>query len=222
MWWSRIVLGLVVSLLTACATGPQVLSADVQTSEAQGPGAAVLQGARYSFEAGLGPVGQPPTERLQAMAQMALARVGAVRDDVNPRVSVKVSGTVNVYWMNDWGPYGGWSNPRMALGLGFGGGGGAIGLGYDWPMADPTTPIYISQVSLLMRDVRTGQIVYDTRARHDGTWGDADQVLRALFVAALQGYPQPAQAMRRVNVPLYAPAPVTAPPAPATPVAPAR
>jgi len=37
----------------------------------------------------------------------------------------------------------------------------------------------------------------------------------ALFVAALEGYPQPAQGVRRVAVPLLPPAPAAAPSAPA-------
>ena len=52
------------------------------------------------------------------------------------------------------------------------------------------------------------------RARHDGPWHDTDNVLAALFVAALEGYPQPAMSVRRVGVPLV---PVTAAPAPALP-----
>ena len=39
-------------------------------------------------------------------------------------------------------------------------------------------------------------------------------MLAALFVAALEGYPQPAMSVRRVGVPLV---PVTAAPAPALP-----
>jgi hypothetical protein len=79
----------------------------------------------------------------------------------------------------------------------------------------------MSGVSLLMRDLRTGQIVYDTHARHDGTWHDTDNVLSALFAAALEGYPQPAQSVRRVGVPLLPVVSGAAGSAPATP-APAR
>lgn len=204
MWMTRTLGALVACVLTACASGPGTVDADVRTSAAQAPGNAVLQGARYRFERGPQVAGQPAPERLEALAQAALARVGAVRDDAQPRVSVQVGGYVNAYWRDD---YGGLSNPRVSLGLGLGHGwrGGGIGLGLGWPMWDTSIPAYVSEVSLLMRDLQTGQIVYDTRARHDGPRHDTDNVLAALFVAALEGYPQPATAVRRVGVPLLAP-----------------
>lgn len=226
MWMTRITLVLLASVLTACATGPRTVDAEVRTTSAQAPGNAVLQGARYRFERGALVAGQPAPEKLEAMAQAALARVGAQRDDARPRVSVQVGGYVNAYWLDDMGmPYGGMSNPRIALGIGVGGGwrGGGIGLGFGGPLWDTSIPAYISEVSLLMRDLSTGQIVYDTRARHDGPWHDTENVLAALFVAALEGYPQPAHTVRRVAVPLLPPAPAAPATAPAAPVqAPAR
>ena len=217
-WMARISLVLMTGVLVACAAGPRTVGADVRTSAAQPPGNAVLQGAHYRFERGQLVAGQPAPEKLEAMAQAALARVGAVRDDARPRVSVQVGGYVNAYWIDESGlPYGGMSNPRVALSVGVGRGwhGGGLGLGFGWPMWDPSTPAYVSEVSLLMRDLSTGQIVYDTRARHDGPWHDTENVLAALFVAALEGYPQPAQGVRRVAVPLLPPAPAAAPNAPA-------
>ncbi|MDO5291093.1 MAG: DUF4136 domain-containing protein [Pseudomonadota bacterium] len=213
------------AVLTGCASGPRTVSADVRTSAAQPPGAAVLHAPRYRFEPAPAAAGQLTPAQVQALAQAALARVGAVRDDANPRVSVQASATVNAYWVNEWGPYGGLSNPRLALGLGVGRGwrGGGIGLGWGWgvPLGSPDTLVYASEVSLLMRDVQTGQIVYDTRARHDGTAHDTDNVLAALFTAALEGYPAPAQAQRRVGVPLLPPAPAASAPAPAASPTPA-
>ncbi len=220
MWLTRIALILLASALTACATGPRTLGADVRTSAAQPPGNAVLQGAHYRFERGPLVAGQPAPEKLEAMAQAALARVGAVRDDVRPRLSVQVGGYVSAYWMDD-AYYGGLSNPRIALGMGVGRGwrGGGVGFGLGWPMSDPSIPAYVSEVSVLMRDLSTGQIVYDTRARHDGPWHDTENVLAALFVAALEGFPQPSQAVRRVGVPLLPPA-VAMPAAAGAPQAP--
>ena len=209
MWIARTALVLVASVLTACATGPRTVGADVRTSAAQPPGNAVLNSVHYRFERGPLVAGQPDPAKLEAMAQAALARVGAVRDDARPGVSVQVGGYVNAYWMDESGmPYGGLSNPRVSLGLGLGHGwrGGGIGLGFGWPMWDPSIPAYVSEVSLLMRDLQTGQIVYDTRARHDGPWHDTENVLAALFVAALEGYPQPSAGVRRVGVPLLPPA----------------
>ena len=198
------------------------------------PGAAVLQNMHYRFERTPAVAGQPAPDKLEAMAQNALARVGAQRDDAGAQVSVQVSGQVSAYWVDDWGrPLG--YGPRFSLGLGYGGWGrGGFGWGMGWPLYDPSIPAYMSEVHLLMRDLRTGQIVYDTQARHDGTWHDTDNVLSALFVAALEGYPNPPQTTRRVGVPLLpkpgtgaaaatptvgtgTPAPSPAAPVPATP-----
>lgn len=211
--------------LGACATGPRTVDAYVQTTAARAPGAAMLASAHYKFERAPQAAGQPAPERLEAMAQEAMARVGMVRDEVRPRIGVQVGGSVNAYWIDGAGGYGrpGWT-------FGFGAGhafrGGGIGFGFGAPMWDSSIPAYVSEVSVLMRDLQTGQIVYDTRARHDGPWHDTDNVLAALFVAALEGYPAPSQGSRRVDVPLFpaAPAPAALPtqPVPASASQPAR
>lgn len=219
-WITRVALLLAAAALTACASGPRTVDTDVRTVTAQGSGAAVLQGAHYRFEPSQSLAGQIAPDKLQAMAQTALTRVGLVRDDAHARISVQVSGGVSAYWYDEWRgrPYG-WGYPRFGWGLGYGWGGGAFGWGYGGPLWDPSIPAYVSEVGLLMRDLKTGQIVYDTRARHDGPWHDTDNVLAALFAAALEGYPQPAQTVRRVDVPLVpVAAPTAAAPATATPV----
>lgn len=215
MWMIRIALVAAASLLTACASGPRVVVSDVRTVAAQAPGAAVLVGAHYRFEPAAQGAGQPPVARVQALAEAALARAGLVHDEAQPKLAVQASGTVQAYWIDDWGPYGGWSNPRLALGLGYGWRGGGIGLGFGGPLwSNPSVPLYLSEAHVLMRDLQTGQIVYDSRARHDGPWHNTDAVLAALFVAALEGYPNPPAGARRVDVPV---APAAAPEAvPAT------
>ncbi len=224
-WLKCIGVAAIVGGLSACATGPRTVDAGVRTVAAQPPGAAVLQNVHYRFERGPVVAGQPAPEKLEAMAQTALARVGAQRDDAGAQVSVQVGANVGAYWVDDWGRPMGYG-PRMSLGLGYGGGWryGGFGWGMGWPLYDPSIPAYVSEVNLLMRDLRTGQIVYDTHARHDGPWHDTDNVLAALFVAALEGYPNPAQSTRQVGVPLLPPpstAAGSAPAANAAPTAPA-
>ncbi len=122
MWIARAAIISAAFLLSACATGPRIVASDVRTTAAQPPGAAVLAGARYRFERGPQAAGQPAPERLEAMAQAALARVGLERDDARARLTVQVSGTVSAYWMDDWGrPQGG--PGRLSFGLGMGRGG---------------------------------------------------------------------------------------------------
>jgi len=209
--------------LGACATGPRNVDAVVQTSTAQPPGAAVLADARYRFERAPQAVGQPAPERLEAMAEAALARVGLVRDENKPSISVQVGGNVSAYWVDGSGGWG-YGRPGWSFGLGIGHSfrGGGIGFGFGGPMWDPTIPAYLSEVSILMRDLKTGQIVYDTRARHDGVWHDTENILAALFVAALEGYPAPGQPARRVDVPLLPVSSDAAPPAPEAAGQPAR
>lgn len=206
-------IGVLATGLAGCASGPRVVTAEVRANAAQGPGAALLQAVHYRFEPQPPVAGQPAPAQVEALAQAALARVGAVRDDAQARVSVQASASVQAGWSSAWAEP---SNTRIALGFGGGWRGGGVGFGWGWggPLGwDDSVPIYISEVSLVMRDVHSGQIVYDTRARHHGPWHDTDAVLAALFVAALEGYPQPAASERRVGVPLLPPATPAAAPA---------
>ena len=67
---------------------------------------------------------------------------------------------------------------------------------------DFRTEYIFKLVSLIMRDARSGQVLYETRAQHDGARGASDTVLQALFDAALQGFPTPPAGWRRVVIPL--------------------
>lgn len=223
--WRRALAGiawpLAVLLLSACASGPRVVDVQVRTHSAQPPGDGVLNGARYRFEPGQAVVGQPAPTQLEGLAQTALARVGVLRDEQNPSVSVQVSGGVSAYWVDPWGPpYGVWG-PRGGWGVGVGYGGRYGGVG--WGMGDPDIPRYVSEVGLVMRDLRTGQIVYDSRARNDSAGYDNLSMLAGLFAATLQGYPRPPQGSYGVQVTLWPPGSMPAPPegAPAAPGAPA-
>lgn len=200
----RVILVVLATGLVACATGPRIVSSQVRSNAARSPGALLLPAVHYRFDPAQPRAGQPQPAEVEALAQTALARVGAVRDDVGARVEVQVGASVNVIWADTWGaPYDEPSNARIALGIGRGWGGGwGGGWGLGWPMWNDSLPIYVSEVSLVMRDAQSGQIVYDTHARHDGTWSNTDAVLTALFAAALQGYPDPPAGPRRVDVPL--------------------
>ena len=43
-------------------------------------------------------------------------------------------------------------------------------------------------------------MVYETHAVNDGPWSDSQAVLPAMFQAALQGFPNPPQGVRRVDI----------------------
>lgn len=212
--WPAVVLALGLAL-GGCASGPRVVTAQVHTVLAQAPGAAVLAQARYRFA--VSPAapepGQMDSARLQQLAETELARHGLVHAPDQARLSVEVSGRVQAYWVDGWGhPHG--SLSRMTFGIGVARGGWGFGLGGPlW--VDDSVPAYASELTVIMRDVQSGQIVYDSRARHDGRWHNTDAVLAALMAAALQGYPEPPQGTRRVDVPLW---PADKPDAAAEPV----
>ena len=206
--FTGLILSSAVVLLAGCATGPGMVVAQVNTTVAQPPDA-VLQAPRYRFEQGPVTPGQPAQAKLRRMAAGALASVGARRDDANPNVSVRVIGQVTMgsYDNSDgWGlPPAYWGDPAY-FGFGRGVGDGWYGNdGTGWP-GDERIPIYTSRVELTLRDVATGKIVYDTRARHVGATGDTTAVLATLFAAALQGYPNPPTGAREVDMPLPPPA----------------
>ena len=59
-------------------------------------------------------------------------------------------------------------------------------------------PSYVREVSLVLRDTASNQVVYETRAKHESPWADSLNILPAMFDAALQGFPTPpCQAVRQ-------------------------
>lgn len=59
---------------------------------------------------------------------------------------------------------------------------------------------YLREVNILLRDLGTGQVVFETRAYHEGRWPDSLKVLPAMFQAALADFPQPPAGSRTVDV----------------------
>ena len=56
------------------------------------------------------------------------------------------------------------------------------------------------EASLVIRRLIDNQVVFETRAKHDGRWSDDEAVLPAMFQAALQGFPNPPRGLRRVTI----------------------
>jgi predicted small secreted protein len=140
-------------------------------------------------------------DQLEALARNALARVGL---DLNPtiaRYSVQVVVNTLVLDRGFYGApgYGGFGYPMTGVFLGGGNRGASLGLGMSFPLRFPD-PYFKRELSLLMRELSTGQIVFETRAVHDGVWSDTLAVLPAMLDAALTGFPQPPPGTRRVNV----------------------
>ncbi|APW40487.1 hypothetical protein RD110_05435 [Rhodoferax koreense] len=200
--------------LSGCATAWRVDS-DVQTfsslpATATTPaGAAAPSPATFRFERlplqQATPAQQAAQTRLEAMALPALTQVGMVQDDAHARYNVQVSAQLQQVLPDYWDrPAPGYWWPRTSIYYGRGGGGawwpyygGGFGYGFysGWDER-----AYRREVSVVMRDAATGQVVYETRAANLGRWPVDRDVLPLMFSAALSGFPQPPAGLRRVNI----------------------
>jgi len=185
---------LFLGLLTGCAS-MRVIDSDV-VSQAAAP-AATLQSAKYRFERLPSQVNNPEAGLAEQQAQAALTAVGLERDDAQAQISVLVSFAGTQYLNDPWGRSGGSPFGNVFIGQGHR---PQVGLGLG--MRFPPTTQYRREVSLLMRDLKTGLVVYETRASHDGPWRDSGPVFATLFQAALAQFPNPPAGLRRVNIEL--------------------
>jgi hypothetical protein len=159
-----------------------------------------LQGARYRFERLPSQANNPEAGLAEQQAEAAMTAVGLVRDDANAQISVLVGFAGTQYLADPWGrplPPGAWSPYYGSISVGRGYGPN-VGLGMGMRFPPPTQ--YRREVSLIMRDLRSGQVVYETRATHDGIWSDSTQIFATMFQAALANFPNPPAGLRRVNI----------------------
>lgn len=178
---------LLLGLLLAGCASTLLVDSDVRSFSTL---SALPAGATYRFERlpSQQAAGSAQAE-LEAMAAPALANVGLQQDDKNPRYGVEVSAQVMPMispWGSPW-PYG------WGPGWGWGHWGGFWG-------APPEPPWYHREVSVVIRDLHSHQVVYETHAVHDGPWPDSRRILPVMFAAALQGFPTPPSGPRQVDI----------------------
>lgn len=153
---------------------------------------------------------------VEAAAIPVLAKVGLVPSDTAARFSLQVLlNSQRVERSADPFGYGGlggfWGYPgffgagRFGHGvIGYGSGRGAsLGLSFPFGFHDAATSQH--ELTLLMRDLGTQQLVFQSRAVHVGPWSDSLNLLPALLEAALRGFPQPPAGTRRINIELPKP-----------------
>jgi Domain of unknown function (DUF4136) len=183
-------------LLTGCAT-TRVVNSQVR-AVATVPAGAQLQGAKYRFERLPLQANNPEAGLAEQQAEQALAAVGLVRDDAQAQLSVLV-GFNNTQYIHDpagrlgaypWRPYGSVGFGRQ----------GVWGYNMGWGMNPPPMTDYRREVSLILRDLRSGQVVYETHASHAGAWRDSEPIFATLFKAALANFPNPPAGVQRVNI----------------------
>ena len=172
--------------LTGCAS-TRLVDSDVQ-SFSQLAGAPAR--ATYSFE-------RLPSQQAQGaqqsaveeQARVALAKVGLRQDSAAPFYRVQAHARTDLLAYPDY-----WDGP----GWGWGGWGGGRGFYGGLSMRFPPPTLYRREVGLILREAATGNVVYETRAVHEGVWTDNPAVFAAMFDAALNGFPTPPTGPRRI------------------------
>lgn len=180
-------------LLTACS-GMRIVDSDV-TAYSAWSSTPPRPGTPYRFERlpsqlAIG----PQQDRIEASARTSLARVGMVMEPGSARFSVQVIVNTQVVERHpdDSFAFGG-------PGVFFGAGNYGSSFGLSFPLRIGN-PYYLREIKIVMRDLGTQKVVFETRALNDGPWGDGLAVLPAMLDAALMGFPQPPPGTRRVNV----------------------
>jgi hypothetical protein len=179
--------------LSGCATS-YILDNSVQSFSSL---PAVPTQPTYRFER-LPSQQAPDQAQLEAMADAALHKAGLRRDDANPRYTVQVGARLQAVlspWADPWDGWGGFGFRRRGLGFGFGSRFGTM-----------ESPWYHREVSVIVRELATNRVVYETKATNDGPWSSSASVFPAMFEAAMQGFPNPPTGPRTVNIQVVPPA----------------
>lgn len=185
--------------ITGCA-GLRVVESDV-TAFHNWTAAPPPPGTPYRFERlpSQQAVGaqQDPVEGL---ARNALARVGMEFNPAAARYSVQVQISTRVIEQVGYG--GGYDGFGFATpGVFLAGGNRGAGFGLSFPIAYAST-YHRRELTLLVRDLATSQVAFETRAVNDGVRNETLAVLSSMMDAALQGFPQPPAGPRRIAVPV--------------------
>lgn len=137
---------------------------------------------------------------LELLAQTELAPLGWA--PANPPDQAHWAIQVSAYqqrlprapWEDPWeGSRFGWST-QVHIGVGS----GQI-MWSPW-LLRPEMPYHLRRVSLVIRDARSGQVVYETSAAHDGRWNSTPALWSAMMSAALQDFPAPPDGVRDIPI----------------------
>jgi hypothetical protein len=194
-------------LLTGCS-GMRVIDSQVLAISTLPANAPPMTGVRYRFERLPLQAQQASAEPVEAIVQEALARVGLKHTDATD-AATSYSVLVGVGVQPYWGDTGGYPLSQPWYGAGRPGGYGSLmwgtgmrgpGMGFGMGMRFPPSTSYRYEVSLLLRDLRNNQVVYETRAMHFGPWSDTHNILPVMFQAALKDFPNPPAGGRKINI----------------------
>ena len=182
-----LILALLAALWLSGCSGMRLVDSEVRSFASA---TLVPAGARYRFERLPSQQADEAAQtQLETLAQQALDKVGLQRDEAAPGYSVQVAFGMRVDRHSPWLP------PENGWGLGW-----TLGGGRHTSLIMMAPPYYWRQVSLILRDLRTQQVAYETHAAHDGPWSDTTELLPAMLDAALQGFPNPPPGLRRITI----------------------
>ncbi len=191
---------LVVLATSGCATH---VSSDVSTF---GSWPADRQPATYVFERLPSRQDVPEQERMEEAARAALEAVGfkPAPDAQTADVSVLLGTRMMASYFSPFDDAIGWGGGlyRSRFGhAGFVGFGAGPGRGFAFA-ADDTLRRYVREVSVLIRDRRSGNVVYETHASSNGALPLTPALMAAMFQAALTPFPGTDAKARSVTTPL--------------------
>ncbi len=184
---ARLVPLAVAAVLSGCAAG-YLLDNNVQSFSGL---SALPASPTYRFERLPSQQASPVQSQLEAFADPALFRAGLRRDDAAPNYSVLVTARVRPVlspWSDPWDGWGGWGGHRF------------MNHGFGSPLRRIDQPWFEREVAVVIREIPSNRVVYETHAANDGPLGDNTAVLPAMFQAAMQGFPVAPQGPRRVDI----------------------
>ena len=201
-----------VLFLSGCST-MRVIESQVQTSTQWPTGSAAPKQALFRWERLPADVNSVQAGWAEVELEAVLTPLGWTRNDVDAQYSVWVGVRTAEFITDAWGRpvRGPWVN-HLHIGIGSGYRPRGMSTNIGWSVGGPVYPgirpgfppavAYAQEVSIIIRDLKTSQVVYQTKASHDGPWADHPTILRAIMGSALQGFPQPSVMNRRVDTTL--------------------
>ncbi|MES2415990.1 MAG: DUF4136 domain-containing protein [Pseudomonadota bacterium] len=188
--WIKALSALLAMFVLAGCSGMRIVDSDVSAFSAW-TSAPPAPNTPYRFER-LPSQQNMQQDRLENIARTSLARVGMVLEPQAARYSVQVMFSTQYLerFPDDGFLFGG-------TGVFAGGPIGPYGFGYPMRFGEP---YYKRELTILMRDLSNQKVTFETRAYHEGVWGDTLAVLPAMLDSALLGFPQPTPGLRRINV----------------------
>ena len=187
-------------VLTGCA-GVRSLNSNVST---YGPWPADRKPATYAFERL--PSQQEHADQqkqIEDAARGAIEAAGFAPAATPDAAQVKVQVGARVGTYDRWPYYDPfWRNVSVGYSVGFHRGFGRSRWGLGLGGGFNSWPEYQREVAVLIRDQKTGQLLYEARANNSGASSVIDPLMPAMFAAAMRDFPAGGPNPRSVNVEL--------------------